>query len=309
MRFFGQVPLDSALAALAAQQHAVVELGQLRDLGLATRTVQQRAAAGRLHRIHHGVYSLVPLELLTREGRWMAAVLACGPGAVLSNRSAAALLGLRAAGWTRIEVTVPGRSCRQRDGIKVHRSATLTLQDTTLVKHIPCTTTARTLLDLAEVVVRRQLERAFDESEILELFDLRALNDQLGRNPHRPGAAIVRAVLEEHYVGSTATRSQLEEAFLALCRKAGVPDPQVNAWIDLGDGELPILADFAWREQRVIVETDGRRVHGTRRARERDTRRDQRAVLAGWQPIRTTWRQVMDRPHELEPTIVALVKL
>jgi len=301
--------VDAALAALAAGQHGVFSLAQLRALGLSAAVVHKRATAGRLHRIHQGVYSLVPLGLLAREGRWLAAVLACGPGAVLSHRSAAALLRLRPAGWTRIEVTVPGRSGRRRNGIEVHRSTTLGAQDTTRVKNIPCTTAARTLLDLAEVVVRRQLERAFDESEILELFDLRSINDQLERNPHRLGPAIVRAVLEEHYVGSTATRTELEEAFLSLCRRAGVPDPQVNEWIDFGDGGLPILADFVWREQRVIVETDGRRVHDTRRARERDPRRDQRAILAGWRPIRTTWRQVMHRPHELQPTIVALVKL
>jgi very-short-patch-repair endonuclease len=108
---------------------------------------------------------------------------------------------------------------------------------------------------------------------------------------------------------SSSTRSDLEEAFLALCRKADVPDPQVNEWVDLGDGGLPLWADFVWRAQRVIVETDGGKVHGTHRARERDPRRDQRALLAGWRPIRTTWRQVMHRPHELQPTIVALLKL
>jgi predicted transcriptional regulator of viral defense system len=307
--FLGQVPADRALAALGARQHAVFSLGQLRDLGFSAAAAQRRAAAGRLHRIHHGVYSLVPRELLTREGHWIAAVLACGSGAVLSHRSAAALLGLRAAGWTRVEVTVPGRSGRERDGIKVHRSTTLTPQDTTRTKNIPCTTVARTLLDLAEVLGRRPLERAFDESEVLELFDLRSLEDQLARNGMRRGASRVRAVLAEHEIGSTATQSELEEAFLALCRNAGVLDPQVNEWVDLGDGELPIWADFVWREQRVIVETDGRKVHGTHRARERDPRRDQRALLAGWRPIRTTWQQVIDRPHELAPTIVALVKL
>jgi predicted transcriptional regulator of viral defense system len=297
------------LAALAAVQHAVFSVDQLGELGLSLRATSRRAAAGRLHRIHRGVYSLVPRELLTRDGHRMAAVLACGPGAVLSHRSAAALLGLRSAGWTRIEVTVPGRSGRERDGIKVHRAKTLAPQDATTVRNIPCTTTARTLLDLAEVLDRRPLERAFDESEILELFDLRALNDQLARNKTRPAARAVRALLDEHYIGSTPTQNALEEAFLALCREARVVDPQVNEWVDLGDGEPAIWADFVWRAQRVIVETDGRRVHGTKQARERDPRRDQRAILAGWQPIRTTWRQVMRRPHELLPAIVALVRL
>ncbi len=307
--FFGQARLDGEIAGLAAAQHGIASLTELVDLGLSAAAVRKRAAAGRLHRIHQGVYSIVPLELLTREGYWMAAVLACGPGAVLSHRSAAALLGLRSYGATKIEVTVPGRSCRQRAGIKLHRSTTLTSQDAARVKNIPCTTVARTLLDLAEVVTRRELERAFDQAEILGVFDLRALNDQLERNPCRHGVVAIRAVLAEHYIGSTATQSKLEEAFLALCRRIGVPDPLVNEWVDLGDGDPPIWADFVWRRQRVIVETDGRRFHSSNQARERDTRRDQRAVLAGWKPIRTTWRQVVNRPQELAPTIVGLVRL
>jgi Transcriptional regulator, AbiEi antitoxin len=306
---FGHPRVDAAIAVLAARQHAVLSLDQCAGLGLSARGVSRRVTAGRLHRIHQGVYSLVPRQLLTREGHWMAAVLAGGPGAVLSHRSAAALLKLRAYGGTKVDVTVPGRSCHQREGISLHRSTTLAPEDTVLVNNIPCTTVARTLLDLAEVVNRRQLERSFDQAEILGVFDLGAVNDQLARNPSRRGVATVRAVLAEHYIGSTATQSELEEAFFALSRRAGLPDPLVNEWVDLGDGEPAIWADFVWRPQRVIVETDGRPFHGTRQARERDTRRDQRAVLAGWKPIRTTWAQVMNRPRELERTLIALVEL
>ena len=95
---------------------------------------------------------------------------------------------------------------------------------------------------------------------------------------------------------------------MALSRRTGLPDPLVNEWVDLGDGDPAIWADFVWRPQRVIVETDGRTFHGSQQARERDTRRDQRAVLAGWKPIRTTWPQVMNRPRELERTLIALVE-
>ncbi|MGO9499525.1 MAG: hypothetical protein ACLQA5_22865, partial [Solirubrobacteraceae bacterium] len=128
------------------------------------------------------MYSLVPRELLKREGLYMAAVLACGPEAVLSHRSAAALLELRDWGHTKIEVTVPRRSSRRHDGIKVHRSTTLTDEDVTVVNNIPCTTVHRTLLDLADVVTQRQLERSFDQAEISERLDLTAINDQLARN-------------------------------------------------------------------------------------------------------------------------------
>lgn len=285
----------------------VFALDQLVEIGLRPSSVRSRAASGSLHRVYRSVYALVPAELLTREGRWLAAVLACGPGAVLSHRTAAALHELRRTDRAKIDVTIPRRSVCRHAGIDVHRSTTLTPADVTLVDGIPCTTIARTLVDLAEVVNRRQLERAFDQADILEVLDLRALNDQLERNPSRHAVPVVGAVLSEHYIGTTATQSELEEVFLALCRRVGAPAPLVNEWVDLGDGEPPIWADFVWRQQRVIVETDGYKFHRSRQARERDARRDQRALLAGWKPVRTTWRQVMNRPHELEPTIARLV--
>jgi hypothetical protein len=306
-RFFAQADLEGALVALATAQHGVLSMDQFRNHGLSSRAVQLRAQRSRLHRIHHGVYSLVPRELLGRYGHWMAAVLACGPRAYLSHRTAAALHALRGTDRAKIDVTVPTRSGRRRGGIDLHRCRTLSPADVTDVNGIPCTSVARTLLDLAAVLPRRPVERAFDQAEIEQVFNLWALDDVLQRNPTYRGAPIVKSILAEHYIGTTPTQSELEEGFFALCRRVGVPDPRVNEWVDLGDGEPPIWADFVWHEQRVIVETDGHKFHNTRQARERDPRRDQRAVLAGWTPIRTTWRQVMRRPHELEPTILRLV--
>jgi hypothetical protein len=276
-RFRTHPSTDGAIVDVAAGQHAVIDLTQLYELDIGEGAIYYRVAARRLHRIHRTVYSIVPKRLLTREGHWMAAVLACGPGVVLSHRTAAALHGL------------------------------LSAADVTVVNGIPCTTMARTLFDLAEVVSRRPLERAFDQWDIMGEFDLRAIQDQLVRNPTRPAARRVQQLLDEHYIGSTPTQNELEEAFFALSRSAGVPDPRVSEWVDLEDGGPMIWADFVWRRQRVIVETDGRRVHGTHQARQRDPRRDQRAIVAGWRPIRTTWRQVMFRPHELRLTIAKLV--
>lgn len=305
--FLGQPPVDLALAELADAQHAVFGLHQLRELGLSARTVSHRAAAGRLHRIHHTVYSLVPKSLLTREGLYMAAVLACGPGAVLSHRSAARLHGIRPYGYTRIEVTVPSRSTRTHSGVAVHRSTTLTEADTTTVNGIPVTTIARTLFDLAEVTTQRQLERAFDQADMIEGLDLNEINDQLARNPTRPGNKKVRKVLTDHYIGSTPTENDFEEALLALTRELGLPNPRPQFYIDPGDGGPPIRADFAWPERRIVVETDGRRAHGTKQAFEADRRRDQRLTAAGWTVIRTTWRQLKQRPHELRPILVKLL--
>lgn len=238
----------------------------------------------------------------------MAAVLACGPGAVLSHRTAADLHGLRPTARRKIEVTVPSRSGRSHQGIEVHRSTTLTAKDTSAENNIPCTSIARTVLDFAAVSVRRIVEKALDQADAMGVFDLLAINDQLQRNPNHPGAPLLRSVLQEHYVGSTLTQSELEEDFLALCWRIGAPPPRVNEWIDLGDGGPMIWADFVWRDQRVIVETDGARFHGTQQARERDPRRDQRALVAGWRPVRTTGRQVRWRPRELEATLLALLR-
>ena len=300
--------LEQALAELARKQHGVVALDQLRDLGLTAQAVHKRTGAGRVHRIHHTVYSLVPKELLKREGLYMAAVLACGSGAVLSHRSAARLHGLRSDGYYRIEVTVPKRSQRTHPGVAVHTSTTLTEADVTVIDNIPATTVARTLLDIGGVITQRQLERAFDQADILEALDGRAIDDQLARNPTRAGAKAVRRVLAEHYIGSTPTENEFEEAFLTLTRSLGLPDPRAQFYIDPRDGDPPIRADFAWPEHRIAVETDGQRTHGTRVAFETDRRRDQRLIAAGWTVIRTTWRQLTQRPGELRATLLKLLR-
>jgi hypothetical protein len=296
------------LAGLAVTQHGVFALDQLRALGMADSTVRTRAAAVRLHHIRRGVYALVPRELLKPEGLWMAAVLACGADAVASHRTAAMLHGIHSYHGVWIDITVPARSSRRHPGIKLHRSLTLAHTDTTIVDGIPCTTVARTQLDLAEVVSRRKLERALDQADVLGKFDLGALADQVARNPTRPGASRLRAVLDEHAVGTTPTWSELEEAFLALTRRAGLPRPEVNSWIVLDDGGPAMRVDFKWSAQRVVVETDGHRWHNTRRQRERDVDRDQRLAVAGWRAIRATWRQITRTPEVVAERVAALLR-
>jgi predicted transcriptional regulator of viral defense system len=291
-RFLDQV---HAVDALARAQHLVFSLDQLLDAGVSARAAQQRVQARRFYRLYPTVYSLVPANLLSKEGRWLAAVLACGPGAVLSHISAAWLHELRRSDSALIDVTVPARSSRRHPGIRIHRSTTLTEADVTTVSNIPCTTVARTQLDVAEVINRRGLERLFDQAAIIEVFDLRALEDQLARNTKRRGAKVIRAVLAEHAVGSTLTETEIEERFLGATRSAGMPDPEVQKYLELNDGGDPIRADFLWREQRIVVETDSLRFHRTRASIERDTERDQRLTVAGWRPVRFTWPQIEHR--------------
>jgi hypothetical protein len=237
----------------------------------------------------------------------MAAVLSCGVRAVVSHRTAAKLHGLLDYNGTKLDVTVPGPRGRRRRHIVVHGSTTLTPKDVTVVNSVPCTTVARTLLDLAEVVDRRRHERAFDRAEVQEVLDMTAIADQLDRNSTRRAAGRTRALLAEHYPGSTLTESRLEEEFLALCRRAGLPQPAVQQWINLPDGGDPIRADFLWPRERVIVETDGERVHGTRQSRRRDRRKDQRLIVYGFRPLRTDPKQVFDRPGELEERLKAVI--
>jgi hypothetical protein len=300
-------PLDAAIAALAARQHGVVALAQLEALGLGRSGARDRVASGRLHRVHGGVFA-VGHPLLTRRGRLMAAVLACGEGAALSHRSAAALRGLRTAERAGIDVTSRGCAGRRRAGIRAHSAATLAPCDVGVVDGIPCTSLARTLLDLAEVAPARELERALDRAEELRVLDMQPILDVLDRSRGRRGAAALRAVLADHDAGSTPTRNELEEAFLATCRDARLPPDAVNAWIPYPAGG-GAEGDFVWRAERLDVEVDGRGVHATRRAFEHDRRRDQRLTMLGWRVVRFSWRQVMSEPatvaevlRELLPT-------
>ncbi|HWD84342.1 MAG TPA: type IV toxin-antitoxin system AbiEi family antitoxin domain-containing protein, partial [Solirubrobacteraceae bacterium] len=273
--------MDLALVRLARAQQGVFRLSQIRAIGLSPSGVWSRVERHRLHRIHDGVYALVPEPLLTPNGRRMAAVLACGPGAGLSHHASLKLRGLRDSSRSRIDVTVPTRGGRNRQGIAIHRSTTLRPQDIELVQWIPCTTLARTIFDMAGVLTPRQLEHLLDEAAYQEVLDGAALDEQIEHNRGRAKAcARLQTALNEHRAGSTLTDGVLGEEMLALIRSTDLPEPKVQHWIDLGDGEPMIQADFAWPEARVILETDGQQAHGQPRRTNSDYRRDQRAAKA-----------------------------
>jgi predicted transcriptional regulator of viral defense system len=297
-------PSEAAIVAEAERQHALLTLPQLQLHGLSKAAVAKRAKDGRLYRVHRGVYAVGRPDL-SQHGRWMAAVLACGPKAKLSHRSAAGLQGLRRDNRPKPDVTVPASSARPRPGIEVHRSSTLAAADMTVVDGIPCTTVARTLVDLGDVVSPRAVEQAVDQAEVLRVFDGKSVHEALARAGPRRGAGILRAVLAS-YKQPTLTRRQLEERFLALCRKVSLPSPAVNAWITLADG-VAYQADFLWRAERFIAETDGRDVHTTRKAFEHDRLRDQRLTLAGYTVVRFTWRQVADEPGSVAEALRTLL--
>jgi very-short-patch-repair endonuclease/predicted transcriptional regulator of viral defense system len=290
--------LDAAVVALANSQYGVVARRQLRDLGLSDAAIAHRVAAGRLHRLHHGVYAVGHTRLLQR-GRWMAAVLSCAPGAVLSHAAAAALWELRASDATIVDVTIPGSGGRRRRaGIRLHRARSLDGQ-TAVMDGIPVTKPARTILDLAATLDVRAIERVIDQAENLRLTDFPSL-DALARAlaSHR-GATKLRTVLRDHTPGTTLTKSQLEELFLALCRAAGLPKPLVNHRV------AGFEADFVFADHRLIVETDSWRHHRSRDSFERDRRRDAIHAAAGWRTLRFTWRQIEHEPQTVAAAVAA----
>lgn len=288
---------------MVTRQHGVISLAQLAECGLGRGAVSARVRAGRLHRVLRGVYSPVDPQLLKVQGWWMAAVLACGRGSLLSHRCAAELMDLLQRGWGSLHVTSPTRAGRRVAGVIAHDGRRLASRDRSATGAIPHTSLARTLLDLAGSEPLRLVERAAEQAEVLRIYDAAAVEDVLARFRGHHGAGRLAAIAG--FAGETLTRSELEELFLAICIEAGVPRPAVNAELTVGGKRL--VVDFAWRRERVAVETDGWSFHRTRRAFERDRRRDQLLAAAGWTVARFTWRQVTAAPDEVAAVLRSLL--
>jgi hypothetical protein len=294
----GRTDLDGALAELTGRQWGVVSLAQLETLGLGPRGVQHRAESGRLRRIHRGVYAIGGAAL-PREGRHLAAVLACGPGAVLSHTSAAVHWGLLTYDAPRPEVTAPA-SRAGAPGIRLHRSHSLDARDTTEHRGIPVATVAKTLLDVGAHAPTSHLEHALGQALRHELYDQSAIDDILDRHRGRRGTKALRRATASD---PAFTRSELERRFRALCRRAGLPQPLSN--VVVADADLhPHEVDFLFPAHRLVVETDGWRDHGTRVAFERDRAKDAALVAAGYAVLRFTKRQIADDPE----TVAARVR-
>ena len=289
-------PRERAIAALATRQHGVVAQRQLRQLGLGPRAIQYRLHVGRLHPIHRGVYA-VGHPVLRPEGWALAAVLACGPGAVLSHRSAAERWGLLASARTAVDVTAPARGRRSRPRITVHGVRRLHPTDCTVNDGIPTTTVARTLLDLAEVVPPRRLRYAVEQAERMGVFNGRGIAEVCARSAGRRGLKPLRSLLSDGCIESN-TRSDLERRFLDLCETSGVPRPRVNVLV--GGFEV----DALWADRNLIVELDGYAHHGTRSAFERDRARDAELQLGGYRVLRFTYRQLDRQPLAIVETLL-----
>ncbi len=277
--------LEERIAAVAARQHGVITHRQLTDAGLSDSAVARRLASGRMRPLHRGVYlaGAVPLAR-TRE---MAAVLAVGADATVSHFSAGALWRLRpvpgadATEPVHVVVTVARGG---RHGIRIHQVRRLTEEDRTTRDGIPVTTPLRTLLDLAAVLDKRELELTVARAERDGLVTDRALAAAVARRGHRgtPALAAVLGITG----GPALTRSEAEEKLLGLIREARLPAPECNSKVG------PYEVDFLWRAARLAVEVDGFRYHSSKPSFEGDRRKDAELVARGLTVLRLSWRQI-----------------
>jgi very-short-patch-repair endonuclease len=280
---------ENAIAKIAARQRGVVSVKQLHAVGFDNAAIKRRWRAGRLHRLHRGIY-LVGHAVAPEGAAEVAALLACGSGSVVSHRSAARLWGLPAfLGWTKpVEVTVPGRDAGKKGGIAIYPVNSIDPRDVRRADGIPATTPARTLLDLSALLPIDTIEVAYADARARGLVNEADLADVLQRNPGRRGAKALRSLLALA-VGGGVSRSEAERRMRGIMRTAALPAPKCNTRV------AGFEEDFIWPEQRVIVEVDGFAFHADKRSFERDRERDARLAASGYVVIRVTWRQLVAR--------------
>ena len=277
-----------AVAWVANRQLGLITTPQLHVAGVRRGSLERRLTTHTLHRRHRGVY-LVGHAIPVPGANELAAVLACGEKTFVSHRAAAGLFGLVKAAGAAVDVTVVGRGCRSRAGVRVHRVGELPAVDHTEKRGIPVTAPARTLIDFASTTGAEEAERAIAEAFSLELATEAQIIAAMDRAPNRAGVTLVRAILGREG-GPRRTRSGGERAMLRLLRAARLPIPRTNYPV------AGFTADFCWPEQRLIVELDGYDFHSHRAAFERDHRRDIVHRDAGYEVLRFTGRQLDEDP-------------
>lgn len=303
-------PWSSGAWELARTQHGVVARSQLLELGMSRAAIGHRLASGRLHRLAQGIY-VVGRPELSVHGRWMAAVLACGPKARLSHRSAAELWSIQprrlphsssfspasSPPSKRIEVAVPADVRVRRPGIRVRRQEGLGAESLRVVHGIPVADPVSVLVDLANMLPTRQLEAAINEADHLDLVDPEELRAALGSHPPRPGRRRLRLLLDQETFVMTDT--ELERRFLRIVRGAALPLPETQVHLN------GYRVDFYWREVGLVVEADSLRYHRTPSKQSADRRRDHAHVSAGLTTLRFSHAQVRYEPDYVGRTLTA----
>ena len=275
-----------AVARLASAQWGVLSLDELRMCGMTRNAVKVRVRRGHLHPLFRAVYAVGHTNL-TMQGRFLAAVKACGPTAVLSHVSAAALYEL--VRWDDRYPEVTTTSQRAHRGIRTHRSSVLAVDDVTRYRGIPVTTPARTLVDLGATFTYKALRRTVREAQ-RNLVDIRHILATLDRLGPRRGTENLTKILA---TGRAPTRSELEDTVLDLLLSAGFEHPHVNVPIRIGTRR--VIPDFRWPAQRLVIEADGAAFHDDRLTREDDAERQALLEAHGERVVRVTWAQAVSR--------------
>jgi very-short-patch-repair endonuclease len=275
---------------LARSQHGVLTRRDLERLGFSKMAIEHRIAAGRLHLISRGVYAVGWPEL-TPHGRWMAAVLACGDGAMLSHRSAAELWRIGREEPGRIDVSVRRKCEIRRKGLKVRGRPSLGAGSVVQRYGIPVTDPVQTLIDLTTELKPLQVERAVNEADKHDLVDPETLRTALTVRKGEPGVKHLATLLDRHTF--RLSDSDLEVLFRPLARAAAFPPPKSKHWV------LGYETDFYFPEQGLIVETDGLRYHRTPAQQARAAKRDQTHTAAGLRVLRFTHWQIKYAPDEV----------
>jgi len=304
-RKVGPPPAYRRIAAVAARQDEVISLAQLRAAGVLERCAQRWARQGRLRRLHRGVFSLAAGRV-SAAGRRRAAVLACGEGAVLSHRSAAEQWGLLRPKGSRVHVTTIRAHGRRRAGVVGHRARRLLPDDVTVVQGLPCTSIARTLLDLAATAPRHELERAIREADFHRRLDLTAIDSLIARCSGHRGVSKLNRALKSHRPHGRY-RSGSEIRFHELWKSADLPELEVAPWVPFEEGG-GVEPDFVWRTGGIAIEIDERASHARVAAFEEDRRRDRRVLREGLQTLRFTAREVWQEPERLVRESRSLVR-
>lgn len=275
---------------------------QLRGFGMSRSAVAGRVRRGALLRLHRGVYA-VGYRPLTEEGWWTAAVIAAGPDAVLSHRSAAALWRIAPRRSLVPEVTRP-RKFGTLVGAVGH-CMELPADEVTAERGIPVTTAARTVFDLAAISTPREVERAFHELEVRRLWGSASVRGLVERYPGHRGVGTLRVLLASREP-ARITRNEFEEEFVALLDAHQIPRPRFNATISV-QGRF-FEADALWDRQRLIAELDGGGVHRTHRAFHSDRKRDRILLVEGWRTAHFTWQQLRDEPAAIAADLRDLLR-
>lgn len=277
--------VENAIAKIARRQDNVITREQLLSVGLGRGAIEHRVKGGTMQRIHKSVFLIGPAPP-TPMARARAAALACGDGAVVSHRTAAELYGLLPKTAGDVDVTVAARNPGARPGIRLHRVAGIGPGEAVSMRGMAITSAARTICDIAATELSREVEHALQEALYREVITEASVADVIAREPHRRGAPVIRALLDD----TSLTRSERERTLLRLIKAAHLPKPVTNVRVH------GYLVDALWPSHGLVLEFDGWGAHGHRLAFERDRKRDQILVAAGFRVIRVTDHQLKNEP-------------